>query len=227
MTTSAYDAIAEWYDRSIREKALLSANDIIAAAVWEAIGDVSGRIICDLACGQGDMARYLAQRGARVVGVDISRKLLEIARREEETDPLGIRYRHADAQALPPLGEDPFLEPFDGVPCHLALMDIPDLAATSAGIGRLLHPGGWLVVALTHPCFQTPPGRPYHEEGFWRSDNPTGVRGQVGAYHRTLGTYFNALGDAGLLVEHVAEPRLPNRPTPPVLVARCRKVERD
>lgn len=222
MTTAAYDAIAEWYDQSIREKALLSADDVIAAAVWEATGDVAGRLVCDLACGQGDMARHLAQRGARVVGVDISQKLLEIARREEEAEPLGILYHHADAQALPPLGA----EPFDGVLCSLALMDIPDLVAASAGIGRLLRPGGWLVVSLTHPCFQTPPGRSYHEEGFWRSDNPDGVRGQVGAHHRTLGTYLNALADAGLLMEHVAEPRLPNRPTPPVLVARCRKVER-
>jgi ubiquinone/menaquinone biosynthesis C-methylase UbiE len=222
MTTAAYDAIAEWYDRSIREKALLSADDLIAAAVLAAVGDVTGRLICDLACGQGDMARRLARRGARVVEVDISRKLLEIARREEEAEPLGVRYYHADAQALPPLGA----EPFGGVLCSLALMDIPDLTAMSASIGRLLRPGAWFVFSITHPCFQVPPGRPYHEEGFWRSDNPNGVRGQVGAHHRTLGTYLSALGDAGLLVEHFAEPRLPNRPTPPVLVARCRKIER-
>ena len=99
MTTAAYDAIAEWYDWSIREKALLSADDIITAAVWEAVGDVRGRLVCDLACGQGDMARHLARQGARVVGVDISQKLLEIARREEAAEPLGILYHHADAQA--------------------------------------------------------------------------------------------------------------------------------
>jgi len=33
MTTAAYDAIADWYDRSIREKALLSADDFVVTAV--------------------------------------------------------------------------------------------------------------------------------------------------------------------------------------------------
>jgi hypothetical protein len=40
--------------------------------------------------------------------------------------------------------------------------------------------------------------RGYFQEVFWRSDNRSGVRGQVGAYHHTLSTYINRLVEAGL-----------------------------
>ena len=43
--------------------------------------------------------------------------------------------------------------------------------------------------------------RGYFREGFWRSDNPNGVRGQAGAYHRTLSTYVNAIPGAGFTIE--------------------------
>jgi len=217
--TAAYDAIAEWYDRTIRERALLANDTVINSAFFALLGDIAEQRICDLACGQGNLARQVAQRGAQVVGVDVSQKLLDIARCDEQAEPLGIRYYHGDAQALPTLSE----EPFDGVYCNMALMDIPDLAATLHGVARLLHPGGWFIAAITHPCFQIPPGQSYFQEGFWRSDNPNGVRGQVGANHRTLATYLNALASVGLLLEQTAEPALSDRVTPPVLLIRCRK----
>jgi SAM-dependent methyltransferase len=45
---------------------------------------------------------------------------------------------------------------FDGVLCHLALMDIADLASCVAGIARILRPGGWFAFAITHPYFKAP-----------------------------------------------------------------------
>ncbi|CAN5439711.1 hypothetical protein BH11ARM2_BH11ARM2_23210 [soil metagenome] len=102
-----------------------------------------------------------------------------------------------------------------------------DLPATPRGVARILRTSGWLVATITHPCFQSPPGRDYFEEGFWRSDNPHGVRGQVGAHHRILSTYLSTylstLGATGLLVERADEPRLPGRDLPPVLVFQCRR----
>jgi len=74
VTTAAYDAIAEWYDVSLRAGSLI--HDLALPAVWDLAGPLGGRRICDLACGQGIVARQLAARGATVVGVDISDKLL-------------------------------------------------------------------------------------------------------------------------------------------------------
>jgi len=215
---AAYDAIADWYDRFVRDGVFVSAEQVIAASGLEDGRTLAGTKICDLACGQGNLARALETRGAVVTGVDISQRLLDLAIEQEQKASQGIAYIHGDAQNLPTLPG----EPFDCVFCNLALMDMQDIEAVLAGVRRILRPGGEFVVSVTHPCFQYPKGQNYSTEGFWRSDNPHGVRGQVGAYHRTLGTYITAFGNAGLLVDRAAEVGLPAYEFPPVLVLRCR-----
>jgi 2-polyprenyl-3-methyl-5-hydroxy-6-metoxy-1,4-benzoquinol methylase len=214
------------------------------------MGDVGGRRICDLACGQGRVARHLANQGANVVGVDLSTKLLEIARRYDESDPRGITYVHADVRNL----DEHALGQVDGVVCYMALMDIADLGPTLASVARILRPGGWFVFSILHPCFHTsqsgemdtPEGpartiRQYFAEGYWRSDTRPGPPGRIGAYHRTLSTYINAISDAGLQLERMCEPlgvsdvadspslsgvtRPVWREVPAVLVVRCRRSE--
>src|SRR5207245_10105101 len=97
----------------------LYINDILPG-LFDLIGNIAGLHICDLACGQGIVTRQLAQRGATVVGVDISQKMLEFAQRHAE--PLDIVYLHDDAKTLTSVEE----ATFDGAICNLALMDIAD-----------------------------------------------------------------------------------------------------
>lgn len=241
MGAAAYDQIAEWYDESLRDGTLL--HDLVFPALFGLIGEVAGRRVCDLACGQGIVARRLAMAGATVVGVDISRRLLALARRYEQAEPRGITYLCDDAQSLASITG----ATFDGVACNMALMDIPDLAACARAVARVLRPQGWFVFSITHPCLETTLGRPrlacqpgggmrqtrsYFAEGPWRSDSPHGVRGKVDTHHRTLSTYLNTLLQAGLRVERLSEPaaterhaaRVPrHRDVPAILVARCRR----
>ena len=238
MAESTYDAIAEWYDAwagpTIRD-------DPFFPAVEALLGNIAGQRVCDLACGQGRVARYLAGRGASIVGIDLSAKLLEIARRHEQAEPRGIAYLRADARSLDGIPDGAF----DGVLCFMALMDIPDLAPTLRTVARILRPGGWFVFATLHPCYHTPRSGEmaspegwvrmvgsYFTDDYWRSDIRIGPPGKVGAYHSTLSTYLNALIDAGLMLERVSEPRATARlaearpiwaEVPAVLVVRCRK----
>lgn len=62
MVPAAYDAIAEWYDSLVRSTSF--AGDLVLSHLFTLLGDVDGQHICDLACGQGRLARVLAQRGA-------------------------------------------------------------------------------------------------------------------------------------------------------------------
>ena len=241
MTTAAYDQIADWYD-NIRSGEWDPIQ--IEQSLLDLIGDVSGQSVCDLACGQGVMARALTERGAKVTGIDISARLLEIAHRYESEDPLGIEYVQDDAHELSKIPD----ESFDGVVCVWALMDIPDAEATLTSVARVLRPGGWFVMCITHPCFYSPDSsdavdedgipvrevRHYFDEGFWVSNtsNPKSVRAKVGAHHRTLSAYLNAITDAGLVLDRVVEPQntdlieepVPHsRPVPLALFMRCHK----
>ena len=237
----SYDAIADWYDASVRGG--LPVHALLLPALRELTGEVAGQQVCDLCCGQGFAARELAARGAIVMGIDLSVRLLEIAaalEMEVERTP-GIVYQPGDMQNLHEVADGAF----DGVTCILALMDIEDLTAALNTVARILRPGGWFVFAITHPCFETPESRwtgqaggtvkrevrGYFREGPWRSDNPHGVRGKVGAHHRMLSTYLNALHCAGLTLESLREPqaqddvarRVPGyEQVPAILAARCR-----
>jgi len=247
LSMKTYDDIAEWYDQWLGTHSM--SEDPYFPPVEALMGKISGQRICDLACGQGRVARHLARLGAVVVGVDSSAKLLAIARGHEESSPLGIRYLLGDAQSL----EEPVLGQFDGVLCFMALMDIPELTPTLQSVARILRPGGWFIFSILHPCFHTSQSgevetsegtartiRQYFEEGYWRSDTRTGPPGRVGAYHRTLSTYINSLTDAGLQLLRSCEPggisQIVNSPShagssrpvwqevPAVLVVSCQKV---
>ena len=213
MSEVGWSEIAEWYDehlRSGRTPHTVAADTVLALA-----GDVRGRRVLDVGCGQGSATRALARAGALVTGTDSSSEMLAAARRHEDEQPLGIDYLRADGQDLSPLAD----ESFDLVTCQLALMDIPDLDAVLVAVRRVLRPGGAFVAVISHPCFLAPfaqtvslpdgrPARVVHEylrEQFWRSTNPEGVR-RAGTYHRTISTYVNALTRHGFALEEAMEP---------------------
>lgn len=236
MLVTPYDRIADWYDNIVRTSWGNHEDEL--PLLFELMGDIDDKDVCDLGCGQGSITRRLAQAGARVVGIDMSERLLEVARQDEEAEPLGIRYIHDDAHHLDTLPD----RSFDGVVSTWSLIDIEDLDGCLKAVARLLRPSGWLVFSITHPCFLGPLARrvgddwlvgSYLKEGFWRNDYPEGVRGKVGTYHRTLSTYINTLAEAGLLIERVVEPRRPHSDNPRLpddekvpafLWARCKKL---
>jgi SAM-dependent methyltransferase len=148
--------------------------------------------------------------------VDISGSLLEQARLAEEREPLGIRYVQTDVASQAALAG----ETFDLVVANFTLTDIDDLVGTVATIARLLEPGGVLVMSILHPCFagggevsaSWSPTATYRDEGWWRSPPEhakSTLRQKVGANHRMLSTYLNALSDASLPLDRMIEPPPP------------------
>jgi len=214
MTATAYDAIAEWYAANVQEG---GAGAWAFPSLLALLGEIRRQQICDLGCGEGRIARLLAQRGAQVVGVDLSAALINTAQQIETATPLGIRYQVDDAQSLTAISD----ATFDGVVCALALMDIPDLAATLQAVWRILKPGGWFAFLITHPCFASPHAhyctgpdgavawaiRSYFNEGFYRAEESGTLCKQVGAHHRTLATYLNGLIAAGFQITQIVEPQ--------------------
>jgi SAM-dependent methyltransferase len=209
MRGARYDVVADFYDAGFSDP-----HDPVLTALLDLLGPPQGRRVLDLACGHGRVAREVAAHGAAVVGVDLSAALLGKARAQEDAEPLGIRYVHADAAAVPEL-ED---ASFDAVVCNFGLADIDALDEALATIRRVLRAGGSFVFSILHPCFAGaatvagtwPADRDYRDEGFWIADSRySTLRRQVGANHRTLSTYVNALSRQGLLITAMSEPSAP------------------
>src|SRR4051812_6248750 len=99
----------------------------------------------DLATGTGDIAFGLASRGARVVGLDVTLRMIELARdKARSSAPHAsrprVRFLQADMTALPFPGES-----FDIVTTGYGLRNVPDLTAAIEEIGRVLTRGGQVV----------------------------------------------------------------------------------
>jgi 2-polyprenyl-3-methyl-5-hydroxy-6-metoxy-1,4-benzoquinol methylase len=193
--TLSYDDIVDWYHASLEaswlhETVLPTLLEILDAACF----GLPSTEICDLCCGTGVLSRELAKRGANVVAVDRSEKMLLRALEEQQKAPmpLPITYVKADVQMWSGAGQS-----FDAITCNLALMDIAHLEAFAHTVARLLLPGGVFVCSLLHPAgpYTRSDGSlawrdNYYKEGFWISENAQSVRGQIGAYHRKLSTYI-------------------------------------
>ena len=95
-----YDAIAEAYQDS---KQLPFRKAIERYTLFEALGDVAGLRVLDLACGGGFYTRLLKKAGAAAVtGIDVSAEMIRLAEREEARDPLGCAYLCRDVADFEP-----------------------------------------------------------------------------------------------------------------------------
>ncbi|MFW9893405.1 MAG: class I SAM-dependent methyltransferase [Candidatus Thorarchaeota archaeon] len=123
--------------------------------VYRMLDARKGDEILDVACGKGDVARHLAQNGARVTGIDIS-KMLDYAIEYEEQEPLGIRYLQLNAEKLSGTFDNAF---FDKVVCNMALMDMENFKTVIQQISYLLKEDGVFVFSILHPAFSFPATR--------------------------------------------------------------------
>jgi ubiquinone/menaquinone biosynthesis C-methylase UbiE len=173
--------------------------------------------ILDLACGQGAVCKLLHQAGAQVTGVDLSSRLVEMARRRS---PKEIRFLVGDARRLDSLAD----ASFDGIVSILALQNIDPLEPVFSECARLLRLDGRAVFVIMHPAFRMP------RHSRWRFDEeqktllresdayltamqiPIDMRPfkrpghrMTTTYHRPIEMYVTGLARAGLWVNALEE----------------------
>jgi 2-polyprenyl-6-hydroxyphenyl methylase/3-demethylubiquinone-9 3-methyltransferase len=95
---------------------------------------LAGASVLDVGCGGGILAESMAQRGARVTGIDLSEKALRVAQLHLHESKLDIRYEKAAVEDC--AGE------FDIVTCLELLEHVPQPASMVAACARLVRPGG-------------------------------------------------------------------------------------
>ena len=170
-STRSWNAIAEsWVSHAdINDY----RNFFLMPRMLEMLGDVSGKHILDLGCGEGGYARELKRRGADIIGVDGSETLVRIARERAAAEGLSISFISANANELKEITGSSC----DLVLAAMSLMDVEDYPGAVREIARVLVNGGSLIMSITHPCFsarisqwERPPDN-RHELLFFKVDN--------------------------------------------------------
>lgn len=163
------------------------------------IGDVEDQELLDIACGEGHFTRRLRQAGAsKVVGLDISERMIELARAQEALQPLGIDYVVGDATDLarPP-------QNFDIVTCAYLMVyarSRAELDRMCAGIASRVTPGGRFVTINVNPnIYHYDPRPDYRKYGFE-------VRLADHAYEGAPIDFTVLVGEAGLHIQNYYMP---------------------
>lgn len=107
----------------------------------DGLARLSGKDVLDVGCGGGILAEAMAQRGARVTGIDLAEAPLAVARLHAHRVGADVRYLATSAESL--AGEEPAR--YDVVTCMEMLEHVPRPAETVAACARLARPGGWVV----------------------------------------------------------------------------------
>ena len=210
------DEFFEGY-KKLRERKVNANNLFEIPVLTSMLPDLKGKRILDLGCGFGEHCMEYVKKGAvRVVGVDISEKMLKVAR-EENADPK-IEYINMPMEDIGQLKEE-----FDVAISSLAFHYVENFEAVVADISKLLVSGGVFVFSQENPINTCHSGgdrwtrdengnklymnlKNYSVEGkresTWFVDN-------VVKYHRRFSTVVNNLADAGFIIEKMEEP-LPN-----------------
>ena len=210
-STIAWNAMGdEWFELAQTGEA---RNCFIMPNMLKFMGDVAGKRILDLGCGEGGYSRELTKRGAQLVSVDCSKRAIEIASSLAEKEGLSIEHFVRNSNDL--FDIEP--EQFDIVLCSMMLMDCEDFEGTLREA-----PNGGLFASVLHPCFDG-----NHDIGIGRQGEEIERQVVVKNYfepkeweaplwkgtvpviwrHRTMEEYVKAFIKAGLMIFDLNEPR--------------------
>lgn len=201
---------------------------LIGPATERLLAIQPGEVVLDVACGNGALARRLAQLGASVVAVDFSQAFIDRARARTVEHVDRIEYDIIDATdsaQLMALGR----QRFDAAVCSMGLMDMADIGALGSTLPILLRHGGRFVFSVQHPCFNSNGMAIVGEQGQfgdiftatfavkvsrYLSIPPGKGAGMPGEpvphyyFHRPLSQLLGVFFRAGFVLDGLEEPRL-------------------
>ena len=191
-------------------------NDLLEQpAMAKMLPDLTAKDVLDLGCGYGHNCIDFVYRGAKsVVGVDISEKMLEVAKSESSDEK--IEYVNMSMTDISKL-----CQKFDFIYSSLAFHYVKDFDAFAKEMYAVLNVGGQLLFSQEHPIITaTIDGNGHFNKNlkgkrvsytFSNYNEPAErkvhwyVDGVI-KYHRTFSDVINALAKAGFVIEEVCEP---------------------
>ena len=220
---TSWEHVATWYDGWVGDRGSAYHRELAIPAVLDLLQPQPGEWVLDVGGGQGVLAPYLVDAGARVTVVDASARLIAAAKRRHGR-LREARFLVADARRLRSLAG---LErgAHDAATFLLSIQDMDPLEDVVASIDWALKPTARVVVLMTHPAFRQP------RHSGWGIDEGRGLTfrridaylGEMAvpmkslgggpptrSFHRPISAYVNAFADAGFAVDAMLEiPDLP------------------
>lgn len=197
-----------------------SLKGLDAAGEWATFRDMLPSLentnVLDLGCGYGWHCEYaVAQHAAKVVGIDISEKMLQRARQQPHADQ--ITFIKGSIDDLEEMGFES--HEFDVVMSSLAFHYLPDFETVVEQVKAVLTFNGTFIFSIEHPIYTAhhsqdwvydAAGKPAH----WPVDDyqyegerqVEFLETRVIKYHRTLSHYLNVLIDHHFVIDGLAEP---------------------
>jgi len=213
---TSWGKVAPWYDDLLESGKSTYQSDLILPNVLRLLGPKKDQKILDLACGQGFFTREIFKAGAKVIGADLSKELIEFARKQS---PKEIEYTVAPADKLGFLTSNSV----EAILCVLAIQNMKNVPAVFQECSRVLKAGGRMVFVLNHPAFRIPKRSSwgmdsekkiqYRRIDEYISESESEIAMHPGAlpgvatvsFHHPLQFYFKAMHKAGLVVSRLEE----------------------
>jgi ubiquinone/menaquinone biosynthesis C-methylase UbiE len=211
---TSWGKVASWYSDYLETTEDSYQKQVILPNLLRVLGAKPGKVL-DIACGQGFFTRAMHEAGAAVEGADISKALVEEAKRL--SPKLTFHVAPADKLGFAKDGS------YDVATVVLAIQNIEDISAAFAEAARILAPHGRLILVIMHPAFRNPQKTAWgwDEENnvqYRRVDaylsaskaelvvHPGRAKSEVTvSYHRSLQDFSKALAKAGFAITKLEE----------------------
>jgi SAM-dependent methyltransferase len=213
-----WDGYADEYQAThgafLRDVGFVWGPEGVDEADLRVLGDVTGRDVLEVGCGAAQCARWLVSRGARAVGLDLSERQLQHARRIDEDTGLAVPVVAGTATVLP-FADASFDVVFSSFG---ALQFVLDAGRAVREAARVLRPGGTFAFSVTHPVRWTMPDDPTMEglvvtSSYWDRtpylEEDDDGRVTYAEHHRTLGDWVGHLARQGFRLTGLLEPEWP------------------
>jgi len=186
-----YEIWAKDYDRvSKRNPATQADRNLIIPLLDPKRKDV----ILEIGCGTGRFTLEIAKKCSKIIGVDFSAKMLEVARKKSKNFK-NVRYRQADVRDGLKFFET---ESFDKIVCPLIINHIPDITVFFEEIFRLMNKGGVMVFDDVNPDSRSEIRPVYRDLLYEMSQN-----GKKIFYIHSIDDIIHNLQRAGFEIEQV------------------------
>lgn len=127
----------KWWDKTSEFKPLHDINPLRLGYIDQAV-TLAGKTVLDVGCGGGILSESMAQKGAKVTGIDLGEKAIKVAQLHSLECGVNVEYKLIAVEQL--AKEAP--ASFDVVTCLEMLEHVPDPASVVQACAQLVKPGG-------------------------------------------------------------------------------------